>query len=227
MKMNLVLTFLPLASASLRGSAPFLSDPALLAMSSDSLLNEGACWKDSYGRGVGKPIHACDASAGLEQSGALCYPFCESGFYGVGPVCWEYCREGWVDEGALCRKEGSIETVAKRSYGRGAGYPLGCTSDEEYDAALCYTPCTNGWNGIGPVCWENCEASLPTDGGAICCTNSDVCKQTILDMTFGLPKAVSEIIMSGGDPAEIKKAVKDAVTAALGFVLPLCDEVSA
>jgi hypothetical protein len=226
MKLAAVFAAIPVATATLRGSATLLSDPFLMA-TSDGLLNDGACWKDSYGRGVGRPIHACDANAGLERDphGALCYPFCSAGFYGVGPVCWEYCAEGWVDEGALCRKDGSIETVAKRSYGRGAGYPLGCAASEEYDAGLCYDPCTNDWDGIGPVCWERCEATLPTDGGAICCTNGDVCKQTILDMTFGLPKAVAEIVMSGGDPAEVKKAVKDAVTAALGFVLPLCDEV--
>ena len=49
------------------------------------------CWKDSYGRGVGKPISACDASKGLEKSGALCYPKCKEAtpsYYGIGPVCW-------------------------------------------------------------------------------------------------------------------------------------------
>ena len=25
------------------------------------------CWKDSYGRGVGKPISSCDASKGLSE----------------------------------------------------------------------------------------------------------------------------------------------------------------
>lgn len=105
------------------------------------------CWKDSYGRGVGKPIHSCPSDQ--EKNGALCYPLCQDNFYGVGPVCWEHCQEGWVDEGALCRKDGSIETVAKKSYGRGAGYPLGCDDDEDEDAALCYEPCKDGFYGVG------------------------------------------------------------------------------
>ena len=86
------------------------------------------CWKDSYGRGVGKPISPCDASKGLVKSGALCYPYCRNDtqptYYGVGPVCWQHCKPGYVDEGALCRKDKSIITYAKHSYGRGAGYPL-------------------------------------------------------------------------------------------------------
>ena len=44
------------------------------------------CWKDAYGRGVGKVITAC--REGQEKNGALCYPICREGFYGVGPVCW-------------------------------------------------------------------------------------------------------------------------------------------
>ena len=82
--------------------------------------NATVCWKNAVGRGVGKPVSACSAAKGLERSGALCYPKCKQAtpsYYGVGPVCWQHCADGWVDEGALCRKSGSIETVAKKSYG--------------------------------------------------------------------------------------------------------------
>ncbi len=44
--------------------------------------------KHTYGRGAGSPM---SCSGGLEQSGALCYPKCRSGFDGVGPVCWGSC----------------------------------------------------------------------------------------------------------------------------------------
>ncbi len=123
------------------------------------------CWKDSYGRGVGKPIHAC--KDGLEKSGALCYPQCKNAsptYYGVGPVCWQHCRDGYIDEGALCRKDGSIITYAKDSYGRGAGIPLQCADDEDEDAALCYPKCKAGYYGVGPVCWISCYGKDSTDG---------------------------------------------------------------
>lgn len=40
------------------------------------------------------------------------------------------------------------------AYGRGVGVPMSCGSDKEYDAGLCYTPCAEGYNGVGPVCWK-------------------------------------------------------------------------
>lgn len=184
------------------------------------------CWKDSYGRGVGKPISACDASKGLEKSGALCYPKCKEAtpsYYGIGPVCWQHCADGWVDEGALCRKKGSIETIAKKSYGRGAGYPLTCAEGLEEDASLCYTPCRDGFYGIGPVCWESCAAPLATSGGAVCCTNGTVCSQKIKDLVGGLPLAVAAAILSGGDWKEIVENAEKALESVLGFIMPLCD----
>lgn len=39
---------------------------------------------------MGCPAH-------LDYDGALCYPKCRSGFYGVGPVCWSHAPSGWVD----------------------------------------------------------------------------------------------------------------------------------
>ncbi|CAF0848556.1 unnamed protein product [Brachionus calyciflorus] len=41
--------------------------------------------KSNYGRGAGEPM-IC--RSGEDQSGALCYPQCRSGYKGIGPVCW-------------------------------------------------------------------------------------------------------------------------------------------
>lgn len=61
----------------------------------------------------------------------------------------------------------------KVPYGRGVGIPLTCSPDEEYDAGLCYEPCREGYNGVGPVCWKEKQLSygrgvgtVPTDCGA-------------------------------------------------------------
>ena len=184
------------------------------------------CWKDSYGRGVGKPISSCDASKGLVKSGALCYPYCRNDtqptYYGVGPVCWQHCKPGYVDEGALCRKDKSIITYAKHSYGRGAGYPLTCRADQQEDAALCYPYCKKGYYGVGPVCWISCENPDPSDGGAICCSNSTMCSKKIRDLAGGLPLAVAAALLSGGNATKIEEAVIQALNSILGFVMPLC-----
>ena len=53
-----------------------------------------------------------------EQSGALCYPKCRSGFKGVGPVCWATsCPTGYEFCGpALCLKKGTscAKTIAEQ-----------------------------------------------------------------------------------------------------------------
>jgi hypothetical protein len=117
--------------------------------------------KDTYGRGAGGVL-GCGPHE--ELNGALCYPKCGPGFDAVGPVCWERCRAGYRDDGAFC---GRTSTVAKDTYGRGAGGPLGCGPHEELNGALCYTKCRPGYSGVGPVCWAGCPGGY-TDTGALC-----------------------------------------------------------
>jgi hypothetical protein len=52
---------------------------------------------------IGDPTPLICAS-GLQQDGALCYPYCAGGFHGVGPVCWQSCDTDQVDCGAACAK---------------------------------------------------------------------------------------------------------------------------
>lgn len=66
---------------------------------------DDVCWMKTYGRGVGTIPDSCP---GQQKDGALCYPYCANGYYGVGPVCWQYCPAGYTDDGALCRKDASI-----------------------------------------------------------------------------------------------------------------------
>lgn len=102
---------------------------------------------------------------GKEYDAGLCYPKCSAGYYGIGPVCWHPCPDGYTDDGALCRKDVIIQ--AKASYGRGAGTPLTCGSDEDQNGALCYPKCQAGYYGVGPVCWQSCPAGY-TDDGVTC-----------------------------------------------------------
>ena len=61
------------------------------------------------------------------------------------------------------------------------------------------------------------------DGGAICCKDKQTCSDKIEDLTLGLPKAIMEGILTGEDPAEITKAVYEALVSILGFVMFKCD----
>ena len=52
--------------------------------------HQSYCWRRTYNRGVGRPLHTCPDHVS-EQDGLLCYPPCRDGYNGVGPVCWEKC----------------------------------------------------------------------------------------------------------------------------------------
>ena len=103
-----------------------------------------------------------------------------------------------------CNSRNSV--VAKKSYGRTAGVPLGCGANEEEDAGLCYTPCKSGFSGVGPVCWYSCKGTHPSDGGAICCDNASDCTEKIKSLCAGIPIAVAKAILSGGDWHKIVQA---------------------
>jgi len=109
------------------------------------------CWREMYGRGAGTIPKFCPA--GSELNGLLCYPLCQTGFYGVGPVCWETCKAGYTDYGVFCGHGGS--TYVKKSYGRTAGFVPGCPNPEVEDAGLCYQTCVGTFVGEGPVCWNS------------------------------------------------------------------------
>jgi len=150
-----------------------------------SMAADTDCWKSAYGRGVGKVIHAC--KDGYEKSGLLCYPECKDGYKGVGPVCWG----PWL-----------------KSYGRGWGEPLGCSSDEEYDAGLCYKTCNTGYKGIGPVCWGNCASGM-TDCGALCTASAAECATDIGTFFIDTVSAIIEMIGTGeGDEVEWPKVIE-------------------
>lgn len=46
------------------------------------------------------------------------------------------------------------------------GLPL-CATGQEYDAGLCYATCKEGYDGVGPVCWQRCPTDYKDDG-ALC-----------------------------------------------------------
>ena len=142
-----------------------------LAVASFAVAAASNCWKDAYGRGAGEVITYCPPDQ--EKNGALCYPLCKEGFYGVGPVCWQYCPDGFRDDGAFCAKPGP--------YGRGAGYPLWdedkCKRDNkelgcEKWGLIWYPRCRAGFHNVACcICSPNCPYDM-VDIGVSCTKHS-------------------------------------------------------
>jgi len=173
-----------------------------------------SCYKYSYGRGVGKVIHAC--AKGLVKSGLLCYPPCREGYHGVGPVCW-------ADHGI-------------KSYGRGVGKCLQCSEDEDEQAALCYKKCTGltqvdhygKFKPVGPVCWGECPSSVPhVCGGCLCTKDADSCTAHLKTGIKDIFKAAVDIAKKvEGVPVPWSKILIDLGHIADDFTYAVCDNVT-
>ena len=149
---------------------------ALFALlSAATIAQADFCWRDSYGRSVGKIPTNC--GAGKQYDAGLCYGNCKSNYKGVGPVCWGSCPSGWTDHGVGCTKPAP--------YGRGAGYPWKfgdglndngmykrCRADNpagcEKDGAIVYPKCKPGYHKVGCcICSPDCPSGFG-DTGATC-----------------------------------------------------------
>ena len=108
-------------------------------------LTEDFYWSGtSRGRGVGT-VANLDCQGKVLDAG-LCYDACRDGFSGVGPICWN-TQKASIPRGAGTWAYSHIDSQARIS--------TYCHGDDELQGLLCYTPCDNGYHGVGPVCWLN------------------------------------------------------------------------
>jgi len=96
----------------------------------------------------------------------LCYKKCKSGYKGSGPVCWSMCPDGMTDLGVSCQKNGLINRSSH-------SHPMICQSDEDNEGLLCYSKCKEGYNGVGPICWQICPTGMK-DIGVSCQKNGTI-----------------------------------------------------
>lgn len=142
----------------------------------------------AYGRGDGYfESSKCEQeNISCEKWGLLFYPTCASGFMAFGCcICSPNCPSGYIDDGAFCQKP---------SYGRGVGVSrLGCESTKEYDAGLCYTPCSNDRIGVGPLCWSTCSGVNSIECGIFCTSSIEKCAAITLQIVGSAIKVAANI----------------------------------
>jgi len=144
----------------------------------------------AYGRGAGYSIFdewICEVeNESCEMWGAIFYPTCRYGFSPFGCcICSPNCPSGYIDDGAFCQKP---------SYGRGVGVSrLGCASDKQYDAGLCYTPCSSDRIGAGPLCWSTCGGANSVECGIFCTSSPAKCAAITLQIVGSAVKVAANI----------------------------------
>jgi len=158
----------------------------------------------AYGRGAG----SFKKKSGYERWGLLFYPKCRTNYHNVGCcICSPNCPSGMTDIGVSC---------AKKSYGRTAGTPLTCKSDEELSGALCYPPCRSGTKGIGPVCWGKCPKGTK-QCGALCQAPGEDCASYIANTTIDTISLAADVA-----DGNVVGAISGIASVANDFIYPIC-----
>ncbi len=158
----------------LKGFATVVGIVGIVMDAGEIIVNALPCsvWEKKVLADIQKPVkpdfrHAL-VTAG-EYSAGLIYPHCKPGYKGFATSCVkEGCPFGYGENALLC----TPKTIAKKTYGRGAGKHGDCGPDQVNEAGLCYDRCPAGYKGVGLACWSECPAGF-TDTGALC-TASDV-----------------------------------------------------
>lgn len=180
-------------------------------------------------------IHAADCPSGFHNTGTACYrvwppkseslshSHCPAGMERKGAFCYSVCPSGYTNTGVSCYR--GPDTVAKKTYTRGAGAPMQCTASQQEDAGLCYTPCKDGFHGIASICWQTCPAGK-TACGAGCASSASACASSTANMVIA-PVMLAANILSDGTTSEFTqkyqaviddaKAYKNAAGAAFKF----------
>lgn len=180
-------------------------------------------------------------AAGYDGVGPVCWQMCPAGYTDDGATCrrdaqiisaanscpWydvcgltfargcTTCPAGYRHDGCTCRKDAHI--FAKHSYGRTAGSPMSCGASQENDAGLCYSKCEANYDGIGPVCWADCQGDYPVACGAGCAKSDEACAETLTEQITAPIEAVANIaalVLSFGTSSAVQIPAKAALTAA-------------
>lgn len=144
------------------------------------------------------------------KSISMSHMTCPAGMYRKGGFCYQSCPEGYSNTGVSCFRP--ADTIAKKTYTRGAGSPMQCEAGQEEDAGLCYSQCKAGFHGVGPVCWQNCP-----DGkegcGAGCASSKMQCVSNTANMVIA-PLMLAVNILTFGESSETEAAMKEVKAAA-------------
>lgn len=127
-------------------------------------------------------------------------------------MCWQQCPSGYVDTGVFCSPKGlnffKKLTIAKKTYGRGAGTLMKCADNLVLDAGLCYQKCEDNHKQVGPICWKNCQGTYSVDCGAFCSIDMSICKSTLIEMGMTSLDMLYQILKL--DPTQILNGFKNA-----------------
>ena len=180
--------------------------PSVLGKCPDGYTNTGlTCYRGPsvYGKGCTTVFKKYACSAGYTDIGCLCGKgadtisanamVCPDGYHqsSITKRCIVNCDEGYTNTGETCFKPlavlgmGAMTCNVDEQRSGARCYPKDstCGATREDDAGLCYPRCRDGFHGVGPVCWQNCDPSW-TNCGAGCAKSPMQCGIAVSDQVF-------------------------------------------
>ena len=105
-----------------------------------------------------------------------------------------------------------------------------CPAGEEKSGGFCYPPCPAKYEGVGPVCWVDCNTT-PTYHSAgllFCCKDDTTCAELLKTLGKRLPedliKVAVDIAANPSNVIKILKDFRDLARDAADLGLPTCVE---
>jgi len=118
---------------------------------------------------------------------------CPEGYHksDITKRCIQNCPAGYTNTGETCFKPAStlgMDSMSckpgeKREGARCVPNDSACGSGRESDAGLCYPKCPSGFHGVGPVCWQNCDAGW-TECAAGCAKTKFDCGSVVANQVI-------------------------------------------
>ena len=218
---------------------------------------EPYCWRSSYGRGAGRLFDSCpddsperdgllcypNCTEGYNGVGPVCWEKC-SNISSFGFLCLDFQSSirscPWYDKCGVFRRSCSIcpdnyyhfgcfcgRFQLRQSYGRGVGTSMICSNDLEQVAGLCYDKCRNKYNGVGPVCWQQCPMNQPIPCFAGCAATNKDCQMAVINMIQSVISAsIAVLNVVIGLPLVTLKTIDISANAAKGDWILVAQDVS-
>jgi hypothetical protein len=170
------------------------------------------CRRSEYGRGAGYPwqfgdpafsaagqfgrCHNDHGDGNCELNGGLVYPKCADGYHAFG-CC--ICRPDTPDCTSL-GFAGQLDLSCTKSIILGDPTWMGCGEGQEYNVGLCYTPCGDGYFGVGPVCWGQPPSGW-VDCGFGAARDQEQCEEALKDQIMSVTDTVLFVASLGASSA--------------------------
>lgn len=105
-----------------------------------------------------------------------------------------------------------------------------CPENQEKSMGLCYPLCGDKHVGFGPLCMDDCKATVYKSSSILfCCETDEFCTELMEDISSTLPKAMAQLIIDiAKNPDDFGKVMRDfraILASSMKLRLPMCATV--